>query len=118
MTSKHLLPTEDESELGPALRECTVQERRFIHALFDGKPGHGSGARAARAAGYGKGDGSSSPQTMARIANRLFNRQRVSDAIKEQTRRLLRAEAPMAVHVVREIMKDQDHKDRLKAANA
>jgi hypothetical protein len=117
MTSKHLLPPDEaEDELGPAMLACSIQERRFVRALFEGKPGHGSGARAARAAEYGNRDGSSSAQTMARIANRLFNRQRIIDAMKEVTKALIRAEAPMAVEVVREVMKDKRHKDRLRAA--
>jgi hypothetical protein len=118
MTSKHLLHLSDDEddELGPAMLACSIQERRFVRALFEGKPGHGSGARAARAAEYGNRDGSSSAQTMARIANRLFNRQRVIDAMQECTRKLLRAEAPLAVEVVREVMRDRKHKDRLRAA--
>ena len=113
MTSKHLIPAEDESDLGPAMLGCSKQERIFVRALFE-KPGHGAGARAARAAGYG-GEGGAT-NTPARSANRLFNRPRVIAAIGELTGQLLRSEAPMAVKTVKEIMRDTTHKDRLKAA--
>ena len=113
MTSKHLIPTEDESDLGPAMLACSKQERIFVRALFE-KPGHGAGARAARAAGYGSKGGATN--TPARSANRLFNRPRVIAAIAELTGQSLRSDGPMAVHVTREIMADKNHKDRLKAA--
>jgi phage terminase small subunit len=113
-TSKYLLPQEDESELSPAMRALNIQQRRFVTALFE-NPGHGAGARAARAAGYGHAK--SKALTFARQANRLFNDPKVQRAIAEQTARLLRSEAPQAVQAVREIMGDKDHKDRLKAAN-
>jgi hypothetical protein len=113
MTSKHLIPAEDESDLGPAMLACSKQERIFVRALFE-KPGHGAGARAARAAGYGSKGGATN--TPARSANRLFNRPRVIAAIGEMTGQLLRSEAPMAVKTVKEIMRDTTHKDRLKAA--
>jgi len=115
MTSKHLIPDEDEDALGPAMAACSKQERLFVRALF-AHPGHGAGARAARLAGYGN---AKSPNvTYWRAANRLFNRPRVADAIAEMTRLLMRSEAPQAVQAVREIIKDKTHKDRLKAARA
>src|ERR1017187_7818415 len=113
MTSKHLILTEDESDLGPAMLACSKQERIFVRALFE-KPGHGAGARAARAAGYGSKGGATN--TPARSANRLFNRPRVITAIAEMTGQQLRSDGPMAVQTVREVMADKTHKDRLKAA--
>jgi hypothetical protein len=113
MTSKHLIPTQDEGDLGPAMYACSKQERIFVRALFE-KPGYGAGARAARAAGYGNKGGATN--TPARSANRLFNRPRVIAAIAELTGQSLRSDGPMAVHVTREIMADKEHKDRLKAA--
>ena len=113
MTSKHLILAEDESDLGPAMLACSKQERIFVRALFE-KPGHGAGARAARAAGYGSKGGATN--TPARSANRLFNRPRVIAAISEMTGQQLRSGGPMAVKTVREIMADKTHKDRLKAA--
>jgi phage terminase small subunit len=113
MTSKYLLPTEDEDELGPKMAICSKQERLFVRALF-AHPGHGAGARAARLAGYGNAN---SPNvTFWRAANRLFNRERVADAIAEMTRLMMRSAAPQAVQAVNEIIKDKSHKDRLKAA--
>ena len=92
---------------------CSKQERIFVRALFE-KSGHGAGARAARAAGYGSKGGATN--TPARSANRLFNRPRVIAAISEMTGQQLRSGGPMAVKTVREIMADKTHKDRLKAA--
>jgi hypothetical protein len=114
MTSKHLIPADDaDDDLSPAMRELRPQERIFVRALF-ANPGHGAGAKAARAAGYGMKGGATN--TPARSANRLFNRPRVIAAIAEMTGQQLRSDGPMAVKTVREIMKDTDHKDRLKAA--
>jgi phage terminase small subunit len=113
MTSKHLIPDEDEDALGPAMTACSKQERIFVRALFEA-PGHGAGARAARAAGYGSKDGATN--TPARSANRLFNRPRVIAAIAEMTGQQLRSDGPMAVKVVKDILADVTHKDRLKAA--
>ena len=114
MTSKYLLPAdEDEESYGPAMRALSIQQRKFVQALFE-NPGHGAGARSARAAGFGHA--TSKPLTFARIANRLFHNPKVLAAIQEMTRALLRAEAPQAVQAVHEIMADRDHKDRLRAA--
>src|SRR5664279_2066020 len=114
MTSKHLIPADDsDDDLSPAMRELRPQERIFVRALF-ANPGHGAGAKAARAAGYGSKGGATN--TPARSANRLFNRPRVIAAIAELTGQSLRSDGPMAVHVTREIMADKNHKDRLKAA--
>jgi hypothetical protein len=113
MTSKHLIPMEDESDLGPAMLALRPQEKIFVRMLFE-NPGHGAGAKAARAAGYGMKGGAKN--TAARSANRLFNRPRVIAAIAEMTGQQLRSDGPMAVSTVREIMKDKTHKDRLKAA--
>ena len=115
MTSKHLIPDEDEDELGPKMAICSKQERLFVRALF-AHPGHGAGARAARLAGYGNAQ---SPNvTFWRAANRLFNRERVANAISEMTRLLMRSAAPAAVQAVTEIIRDKTHKDRLKAARS
>lgn len=110
------LVSEDTAHLGPAMKALNRHQRLFVSALFTSKPGHGQLALCAKEAGYGTA--TSSPASFASIANRLVNNDRVIEAIKEQTKKLLRSAAPKALSVVHEILNDITHKDRLKAANA
>jgi phage terminase small subunit len=112
-----LVPIEDDSQLGPAMQACTLQQRKFVLALFEQKPGYGALAAAARAAEYGNRDGTSTAKAMANIAQRLVNNPNVVAAIAETAKKQLRSDAPAAVQTVREVMNDPMHKDRLKAAS-
>jgi len=104
---------EDTSECGPAMAALTPRERRFVVELF--VPGV-TAAAAARAAGFGNEDGSSTPDTLARIARRKMTRPHIVAAIAEEQRHVVRALAPSAVRALREILGNRGHKDRLKAA--
>jgi hypothetical protein len=95
------------------MAECMPSERAFNLAICEGK----SGAQAAREAGYGNKDGTSTPETMAKIAYRLLNSTRVVAGLAETAAKLIRSEVPAAIKAVREIVGDKFHKDRLKAAN-
>jgi len=107
-----LLPPDDSGDFGPAMTLCLPKERAFIVALLEGK----SGAQAAREAGYGAEDGTSTSETMARIAHRTLGRGRVVDALAEQSRRTIRSLAPSAIQAVKEILTTTSHKDRAKVA--
>jgi phage terminase small subunit len=107
------LPAEvEEDSYGPAMMACLPKERTFILALLEGK----SGAQSAREAGYGNEDGSSSSETMARIAHRCLTRSRVVDALTEQSRKMIRSLAPTAIQAVKDILTTTNHKDRAKVA--
>lgn len=114
--SKHLVPTDDPANMGPAMAECTPAERLFVRVLFDdADPGRkGAVMRAAKAAGYSD----SSNANLSRSGNKLFHRPRVIAAMKEMTSLLIRSDGPAAVQAVREIVKNKTHKDRLKAARS
>ncbi len=91
---------------------CLPKERAFIAALLEGK----SGAQAAREAAYGAEDGTSTAETMARIAHRTLGRSRVVDALAEQSRKTIRSLAPSAIQAVKDILTTTSHKDRAKVA--
>ncbi len=110
--SKSLVTAEDADDFGPAMLACLPKERAFILALLEGK----AGAQAARQAGYGAEDGSSTAETMARIAHRALTRNRVIDALAEQSRRTIRSLAPSAIQAVKDILTTTNHKDRAKVA--
>src|SRR5271167_1525176 len=98
------LATVDESEtLSPAMQALNPRQRNFVEALFETKPGYGQFAEAARIAGYGKPDGSSTPQTMTTRANTLRRSPKVEAAIAEMARKYIRTEVPAAIAAVREI---------------
>ncbi len=107
------LPTESEADdYGPAMSACLPKERAFVLALLQGR----NGAQAAREAGYGAEDGSSSAETFARIALRTVSRDRVIDALTEQSRKTIRSLAPSAIQAIKEIITTTNHKDRAKVA--
>lgn len=103
---------EDTTRLGPAMSALTPRDRLFVVELF--RPG-ASGTAAARAAGFGV-KGKSKNTTYGRIAFRKLRQQSIVEAIEEESRRVVRSLAPDAVQVLREILGNKRHKDRLKAA--
>jgi phage terminase small subunit len=90
-------------------RPLSPKERIFVdrYLALGGK--RGAGKQAAEAAGF--------PASWAAIAShRLLRRPRVMRAIEEESKRLVRALGPQAIKVIKEILDDRRHKDRLKAA--
>lgn len=107
-----LVAQDDEADdYGPAMMACLPKERAFILAVLEGR----SGAQAARQAGYGA-EGGSSADTYARIAHRTLSRNRVIDALAEQSRKTIRSLAPSAIQAARDILTTTNHKDRAKVA--
>ena len=90
-------------------RPLSLKERTFVDRYLALGGEHGAGAKAAQLAGY--------PASWAGIAShRLLRRPRVMRAIEEESKRLVRALGPQAIKVIKEILDDREHKDRLKAA--
>jgi hypothetical protein len=110
-TGKELLAhPADEVTLG----ELEPKERLFVIAFSTpGTETYGNAAKAARFAGYGNSE--STPDTFARIGNRLLHRARVAKGIAELG---MRALTPDALAAIRQIVRDPLHKDRMKAASA
>jgi hypothetical protein len=98
------MPIRPQSERPLSLKERTFVDR---YLALGGK--HGAGKKAAQLAGY--------PTSWSGIAaHRLLRRPRVMRAIEEESKRLVRALGPQAIQVIKEILDDREHKDRLKAA--
>ena len=116
MNNRALATVEETEHWGPAMAVCSPMQRTFVMALMETKPGYGALTAAARTAGYGNREGTSTPKTMSVIAQRLMNNDKVIAAIAEMTKKMIRSEALASVQTVREIRDDITHKDRLKAA--
>jgi hypothetical protein len=104
--------------LGPAMRKLPNDRwRAAAVARFMVQPGRGGGnAAACRIAGFGNAEGASTSESMRAIAYKVFHDRRMVEALHELGDQFLRGGVPDAIAVVHEIMGDQKHKDRLKAA--
>ena len=99
------MPTRPHSSDKPlSLKELTFVDR---YLALGGE--RGAGTKAAQLAGY-------SASWSAIAAHRMLRRPRVMRAIEEESKRLVRALGPQAIKVIKEILDDREHKDRLKAA--
>jgi hypothetical protein len=110
--AKALVPT-DEDEMGPAMLACNKRERAFIFALFD--PAGCSRAEAAKQAGYGNADGTSTSETMAKIGYRLARSPRVQKAVAELIPGMATALGPQAIRAISDTLLNTAHPQRLKA---
>ena len=107
---------DDKEDLGPAMQAITPRQRAFVIALFE-QHGAPNLAQAARQAGYGAADGSSSARVMTSIASRLAQSEAIVAAIGEHAKRTLRGSlVPQAIAAVTAIVGTHGDKDRLKAA--
>jgi phage terminase small subunit len=90
-------------------RPLSLKERAFVDRYLALGGERGAGTKAAQLAGY--------PASWSAIAaHRMLRRPRVMRAIEEESKRLVRALGPQAIKVIKEILDDREHKDRLKAA--
>ena len=90
-------------------RPLSLKERTFVDRYLALGGERGAGTKAAQLAGY-------SASWSAIAAHRMLRRPRVMRAIEEESKRLVRALGPQAIQVIKEILDDREHKDRLKAA--
>ena len=91
---------------------CLPKERAFILALLEGA----THAQAARDAGYGNEEGTTSPASFARIAHRTLTRPRVVDALMEQMKVSVRSLAPEVMRTLRDTLNGGDATQRAKVA--
>jgi hypothetical protein len=103
-----LAEAEDISDLSATLAACLPKERLAIEFRLDGN----SMAQSCKLAGYGLPG--STNETLAKIAYRLFRRDRVLAALLEECKKSLRNNAPEALKAAREILADAHHRDRYK----
>lgn len=110
------VPDDDDSDLGPAMRQLTAKQQRFVIAYLE-QPTQ-NGAEAARKAGYsmvGKSGAGVRVEAMRQLRN-----ERVLAALREETDKRFRADAVIGRSVLLEIALDTQHPAvaRLKAATA
>ena len=108
---RELAPLEPiEAEDGPAMKALpTDRHRAFVRALYQVRPGHGSGVKAAKLSGWGQP--LSSAASMATIASRLMHDERILAAIHEEDQKRIRASAPRAINALTRLVEDPKHKD-------
>jgi hypothetical protein len=85
------------------------RHRAFVRALYQVKPGHGAGVKAAKLSGWGQPLSSSA--SMATIGSRLMHDERILAAIFEEDQKRIRASAPRAINALTRLVEDPKHKD-------
>lgn len=103
---------EPASNYGPAMSALSEKEQVFVEAYMSNK----SGSEACRIAGYGNDEGTSTPETMAKIAYRLVHRDRIIAAFTEVSKQAVRKLVPQALQAMSDIVNDRHGKDRFNAA--
>jgi phage terminase small subunit len=112
MTKPGIIP-EDDSDLGPAMRQLTSKQQRFVQIYLE-QPTR-SGKSTAAAAGYSTGG---SGVGVRFEAYRLLRSERILAAIREELDKRFRSDAVLGRAVLLEIALDKEHPQRLKAATA
>jgi phage terminase small subunit len=114
MTKPKILPEDDDSDLGPAMRQLTEKQRKFVQIYLE-QPLR-DGASTAAAAGYSTGG--KSGVGIRFEAYRLLRSEKVLAAIREELDKRFRSDAVIGRSVLMEIALDKEHPQRLKAATA
>jgi phage terminase small subunit len=112
--TKPKITAEDDSDLGPAMRQLTEKQRKFVQIYLE-QPLRDGGSTAA-AAGYSTGGKSGVGVRFE--AYRLLRSEKVLAAIREELDKRFRSDAVIGRHVLMEIALDKEHPQRLKAATA
>lgn len=108
-----LLPI-DQTTLGPKMRALPNDMwRAAAVARFLVPPGRGGNTAACRAAGFGQGG---KGEWVRMTAYGIFHDPRMLEALHELGEQYLKNGVPDVIGVVKEIMSDKTHKDRLRAA--
>src|SRR5258705_133980 len=87
----------------------TDRHRAFVRALYQIRPGHGAGVKAAKLAWWGQP--LSSAASMATIGSRLMHDERILAAIFEEDQKRIRASAPRAISALSALVENPKHKD-------
>lgn len=98
-----------EESYGPAMRACTVLQRRFVIALLS--QGTANFTQASVEAGY-QGDA----RTHSVNGHHLAHNPKIQEAMHEEAKRRLHAGVIPAISTLVEVATDKFHKDRVKAA--
>jgi hypothetical protein len=116
-------PTDEEiPPFGPKMQALSNDwRRRFVVHLFDeNAPRKGDGLMlyAARAAGFGNGQGTTSDKSYSVIAARLASDPAVRAAIAEYSQAIVRIISPEAIKAVRALIRDPKARDHMRAVAA
>jgi phage terminase small subunit len=106
---------------GPKMQALNERQQKFVVALFTkGIPPkhHGRHVLAARVAGYGNKQGTSTAAYFTVISSQLLASPKIQAAIEEYARGAVRAMAPEAVVAVLGLLEDRKHRDHAKVALA
>lgn len=98
------------------MRQLNERQRNFVRAYVVHPPGPGALVNSYIAAGFGNPD--SRRDTLAKNAHHLSRSPKIMEAVREEAQKLLRLGHPEAVNVLFEVMRDPNHKDRVRAATA
>ena len=109
-----LTKPESFGEMGEAMRALPNDRWRAFVRHYCSLSGYGAPTEAYRRAGFGA---TSTKKIQAIDAHHLMRDDRIIAAIAEESRKILRGAHPEAINTVIEVMRDSQHKDRLKAAN-
>lgn len=101
----------DPASLGPAMQALTPLQRAFVYGIVH------SGLSARQAAKFA-GSQATTSASLGQTAYQLSHHPGVQQAIEEESRKLMRREAPRSIRTLIEIRDDKaaSNKDRLKAA--
>jgi hypothetical protein len=114
--------TDETPPYGPKmLALANDRQRAFVAALYDDQAplkGDGLLIYAAREAGYGDAEGTSTNKALSVIANRLVQDSRVQAAIAEFSHSTLRAISPEAIAALKNVIRDPKHRDHMRAIAA
>ena len=117
MTQNEIVKIEDDDapDYGPLMMALpNDRERNYIVGVLQGL----TGAAAAKAAGFGNSEGTTSAESYARIAHRLNSRQRIAAAMQEQIAATIKSLGPAAVNAARQLLTNTTHKDHGRAVFA
>jgi len=108
---------EAKPDYGPRMKALdNDRQRLFVVGLFSAPPKHkGPSVWAARFAGYGKADGTSSNKVLRAIAGRLMGDERIVAAVQEESQRRLRLLPPVAIQALEKLIGDPSHRDHMRA---
>jgi phage terminase small subunit len=106
-----------EAKFGPRMHALNERQQKFVIAMFTTvRPGHGAAASAARAAGFGTPG--SSPASIATIASRLMQDEKIIDAMREFGEQFLKGSAPAALRALQKLILTPSHKGHERAVAA
>jgi phage terminase small subunit len=107
----------NDAKFGPKMLALNERQQKFVIAMFTTvKPGHGAAASAARAAGFG--NPGSSPSSIATIASRLMQDEKIIDAMREFGEQFLKGAAPAALRALQKLILTPSHKGHERAVAA